>query len=132
MNWQQDMRARLFRERNPEAFGILTETNPPVLAKLPIGLTQEEAGRIMSRALTVGEDEFKQANDLTQLGRTDEAMTAFERLHKDYPDTWIDRQAQVRLAKLEPNASQRDPADLGLAANYPDDGGIGNDPDVLL
>ena len=132
LNWQHDMRARLFRERNPEAFGILTETNPPVLAKLPIGLTQEEAGRIMSRALTVGEDEFKQANDLTKLGRTAEAMTAFERLHKDYPDTWIDRQAQVRLAKLEPNASKRDPEDLGLAAHYPDDAGIGNDPDVLF
>ena len=26
MNWQRDMRARLFRERNPEAFQILTDT----------------------------------------------------------------------------------------------------------
>ena len=99
LNWQRDMRARLFRERNPEAFRILTDTNPPVLAKVPISLTQQEAGRIMSRTLTVGEDEFKQANDLLQLGRTDEAMTAFERLRKDYPDTWIDRQAQERLAE---------------------------------
>ena len=74
LNWQRDMRARLFRERNPEAFRILTDTNPPVLAKVPISLTQQEAGRIMSRALTVGEDEFKQANDLLQLGRTDEAI----------------------------------------------------------
>jgi predicted amidohydrolase len=80
LNCQHDMRARLFRERNPEAFRFLTDTNPPVLAKIPISLTQEEAGRIMNRALTVGEDEFKQANDLIQLGRTDEAMTAFERL----------------------------------------------------
>ncbi len=100
LNWQRDMRARLFRERNPEVFRILTDTNPPVLAKVPISLTQQEAGRIMSRALTVGEDEFQQANDLIRFGRTDEAMTAFERLLKEYPDTWIDRQAQKRLAEL--------------------------------
>src|SRR3954467_11897886 len=29
MNWQRDMRARLFRERNPSAFQILTVSNPP-------------------------------------------------------------------------------------------------------
>lgn len=46
LNWQRDMRARLFRERNPEAFHLLTDTNPPVLAKVPIDLTQQEAGRI--------------------------------------------------------------------------------------
>ena len=28
LNWQRDMRARLFRERNPEAFRILTDTQP--------------------------------------------------------------------------------------------------------
>ena len=132
LNWQHDMRARLFRERNPEAFRILTDTNPPVLAKVPISLTQEEAGRIMNRALTVGEDEFKQANDLIQLGRTDQAMTAFERLRKEYTDTWIDRQAQERLAKLQPIASERNVSAPDLAAQYPGDAGIGNDPDVLF
>src|ERR1043165_4861177 len=62
MNWQGDMRARLFRERNPEAFHILTDTKAPVLEKLPIDLTSEQAGRVMARALTVGEDDFRQAN----------------------------------------------------------------------
>src|SRR5258705_1978964 len=60
LNWQRDMRARLFRERNPEAFHILTDTNPPVLRKVAINHTQQEAGRIMVRALTTGEEEFKQ------------------------------------------------------------------------
>ena len=100
LNWQRDMRARLFRERNAEAFGILTDTNPPVLAKVPIDLTSQEAGRIMARTLTVGEEEFKEANALIGRGKTDEAIAAFERLRKEYPATWIDRRSQERLATL--------------------------------
>src|SRR5262249_59283222 len=34
-NTQQDVRGRLFRERVPEAYGILADPNPPVLAKVP-------------------------------------------------------------------------------------------------
>ena len=105
LNWQRDMRARLFRERNPEAFHILTDTNPPVLAKVPIDLTSQEAGRIMARALTVGEDEFRQANGLLGRGETNEAIAAFEQLRKKYPATWIDRESKVRLAKLQPATS---------------------------
>src|SRR4051812_35133404 len=101
LNWQRDMRARLFRERNPEAFRILTDPHPPVLDKVPIGLTSQEAGRIMARALTLGEEEFKQANELLQRGRKDEAIMAFERLRKEYPaqsrDCWVQiRRAQSR------------------------------------
>src|SRR4029453_18419723 len=97
LNWQRDMRARLFRERNPEAFRILTDPNPPVLDKVAIDLTSHEAGQIMARALTVGEEEFKQANGLVQLGKTDEAIIAFEPLRKEYPATWIDRRSQHTL-----------------------------------
>lgn len=132
LNWQRDMRARLFRERNPEAFRILTETNPPVLAKVPIGLTSQEAGRIMARALTVGEEEFKQANGLIGSGKTDEAISAFERLRKEYPATWIDRRSQERLAKLQPVALKQESSSSGLAAKYPGDVGLANDPAVLF
>jgi predicted amidohydrolase len=104
LNWQRDMRARLFRERNPEVFRILTDTNPPVLAKVPIDLTSQEAGRIMARALTVGEEEFKQANGLIGSGKTDEAISAFQRLRKEYPATWIARRSEERLARLQPAA----------------------------
>lgn len=132
LNWQRDMRARLFRERNPGAFRILTDTNPPVLAKVPIGVTQQEAGQIMARALTVGEDEFKRANALVGSGRTNEAMAAFERLRQEYPATWIDRRSQERLAKLQPVAVKPDVSASGLAARYPGDAGIANDPEVLF
>src|SRR5438093_1998037 len=108
LNWQRDMRARLFRERNPEAFGILTDPHPPVLDKVRIDLTQQEAGRIMARALTVGEEEFKQAGELEQRGKTSEAITAFERLRKEYPATWIDRRSEERLAKLQPATPKHD------------------------
>jgi hypothetical protein len=132
LNRQRDMRARLFRERNPEAFRILTDTNPPVLDKVPIDLTQQEAGRIMARALTVGEEEFKQANGLIGSGKTDEAISAFERLRKEYPATWIDRRSEERLAKLQPATPKRDTSPSGLAASYPGDAGIASDPDVLF
>ena len=99
-NMQSDMRARLFRERNPAAFRILTETNPPVLTKVPIDLTQEEAIRIGARALTVGEEEFKQASALQRAGKTNEAVAAFEKLRVEYRGSWIDRVAQERLEKL--------------------------------
>ncbi|HTL17165.1 MAG TPA: nitrilase-related carbon-nitrogen hydrolase [Patescibacteria group bacterium] len=107
MNWQRDMRARLFRERKPEAFQILTDTRPPVLDKVPIDLTSQEAGRVMARTLTVGEDEFKQANALIGRGQTDEAIAAFERLRKDYPATWIDRRSEERLANLNARADDK-------------------------
>ena len=134
LNWQTDMRARLFRERNPEAFGILTEQHTPVLDKVPIGLTQREAADIMARALTIGDDEFKQANGLIRDGQTDKAIEAFERLRKEYPATWIDRRSQERLAKLQPAAATA-PGNAsagGLAAKYRGDAGIEKDPDVLF
>ncbi|HZO86487.1 MAG TPA: nitrilase-related carbon-nitrogen hydrolase [Verrucomicrobiae bacterium] len=131
LNWQRDMRARLFRERNPEAFRILTDSHPPVLDKVPIGLTQQEAGRIMARALTVGEDEFKGANQRLQRGDTNEAIAAFENLRKEYPHTWIARRSQERLARLQPPATVKT-ANAGIAAKYPGDAGIEKDPDVLF
>jgi hypothetical protein len=149
------MRARLFRERNPEAFHILTDANPPVLAKVPIALTQQETGRIMARALTVGEEEFKRASGLIGSGQTAEAISALERLRQEYRDTWIDRHAQEQLARLntpDPVAERR--PDLGhaesasnsgdaatgagrgeargIAAKYSGDAGIANDPDVFF
>ena len=55
----------------------------------------------MSRMLTVGEEEFKQASALERAGKTNEAIRAFDRLRKEYPGTWIDRRAQERLATLQ-------------------------------
>ncbi|MSU35833.1 MAG: hypothetical protein EXS36_12170 [Pedosphaera sp.] len=126
------MRARLFRERNPEAFRILIETNPPVLEKVPITLTSQEYGRIMACALTIGEEEFERANRLEQLGNITEAITAFEHLCKEYPATWIDRVSRERLAKLRPGTSSQTVSESGFAAEYPGDTGLAKDSAVLF
>ena len=99
-NHQKDMRARLFRERNPAAYGILTDPNPPVLKKIPSTTTREDAARIADKASTVGEDEFKAADSLARAGKIMEAIAAFEKLRTEYPGTWIDRVANERLRML--------------------------------
>lgn len=134
MNHQRDMRARLFRERNPAAFGILTDPHPPALARLPATITEQEAVRMAQRVLTVGEEEFKAAAALANQGKTEEAVAAFTRLRREYRDSWIDRVAAERLARLQPQArpqsQNRDGA--GLAAKYPGDVGIEKDPKVIF
>ena len=109
MNHQRDMRARLFRERNTAAFGILTDPNPPVLKKVPIDITQQEAGRIAARVLTLGEEEFRQAETLAREGKTTEAITAFDRLRSEYRGSWIDRVAAERLRTLRHPKDQETP-----------------------
>jgi predicted amidohydrolase len=102
LNSQADMRARLFRERNPDAYRILTDPNPPVLKKIPPTITVEDAVRIGSGTLTIGEERFNQAEALARGGKTGEAIAVFEELRADFPNTWIDRSALARLAKLRP------------------------------
>jgi predicted amidohydrolase len=161
LNWQHDMRARLFRERNPAAFGILTDSAPAVLNKVPIGLSSEEAYRIAGRVLTVGEEEFGKASALVRAGKVDEAIDAFVELSKRYPDSWIDREAKQRVLALrrqsptdnaEPKADQNKsppaaegdaftnnlvaqstlPRGPGLAARFRADSGIASHPAVIF
>ncbi len=100
MNHQLDMRARLFRERNPAAFGILVDPHPPALERHRIDLTSEEAGRIAAGVLTVGQEEFERAEALARSGKTQEAIGAYEHLRTEYPSSWIDRVAAERLRRL--------------------------------
>ena len=108
MNWQADMRARLFRERSPAAFGILTDPNPPALKKVPAPMAAEDAVRIASDTLTIGEERFRDADALLRQGRTEEAFRAFERLCAEFPRTWIDRVSQERLAGIRGNAQLKE------------------------
>jgi predicted amidohydrolase len=101
-NTQADMRGRLFRERVPEAYGILTERKPPVLAKVPSNVTPEEAVRIAATVLTTGEERFREAEALARAGRTGEAIRLFERLCEECRTSWIDRAARGRLRALRP------------------------------
>ena len=100
LNSQADMRARLFRERNPAAYGVLTSPDPPVLKKIPATVTVEDAVRIGDGTLTIGEERFAQAEELRRAGKTAEAARAFERLRQDFPHTWIDRAAGDRLREI--------------------------------
>ena len=100
MNHQQDMRARLFRERNPGAFGMLTQPNPPILDKVPLEISRQEAGRIAAEVLTIGEEEFRQAESLVRAGKTTEAIDAYAALRSKYRGSWIDRVAAERLKTL--------------------------------
>jgi predicted amidohydrolase len=100
VNSQKDMRARLFRERNPAAYGLLTDPRPPVLQKLPETISVDEAVRIGAKTLTVGNERFQEAEALFKAGRTAEARQAFEKLCAEFPHTWVDRSARARLAKM--------------------------------
>jgi predicted amidohydrolase len=129
MNFQHDMRARLFRERNPEAFGILTDPNPPALKKVPIDLTPEESSRIASKALSTGEEDFKKASSL----KGAEAIAAYKAMQKEYRGSWIDRVSAERIAKLEAeNPTLSAAGQKGIAAKYRNDVGIENDSRVLF
>jgi predicted amidohydrolase len=100
-NSQSDMRARLFRERTPAAYGILTDPSPPALRKIPEEITSQEAIRIAEGAMTAGGERFSEAEALLRAGKTEQAVQAFERLQADYPRTWIDRAARAQLDKLK-------------------------------
>ena len=100
MNHQRDMRARLFRERSPEAYGILTRPDPPGLTRVPETMSIDRAVEVSRATLTVGEGRFKAAATLQREGRTDEAIRAYERLIEEFPKTWIDRVSRKRLADL--------------------------------
>jgi predicted amidohydrolase len=97
MNQQVDMRARLFRERSPAAFSLLTDPEPPVLRKVPEVTTVDEAVRISRGALTVGEERFGQAS---RMKNKEEAIRAYEALIADYPKSWIDRVSRQRIEDL--------------------------------
>lgn len=97
LNAQKDMRARLFRERNPAAYGVLTDPNPPVLKKIPATISVEDAVRIGSATLTTGEERFAEAEALLRSGKSAEAARAFMRLRDEFPGTWIEREAKKRL-----------------------------------
>ena len=106
LNSQVDMRARLFRERNPAAYGLLTDPNPPALRKIPPTITVDEAVQLWGKLLTTGQERFQQAEDLLESGKTGEAIQAFKQLRDEFPRTWIDRSARKHLTELqsqEPN-----------------------------
>jgi predicted amidohydrolase len=102
-NAQEDMRTRLFRERRPSTYGLLTDPHPPVLDHLPPyahGPAIDIANRF-GRAFTVGHVHWDAAEDRLRSGDIAGAIQAYRALRAEYPGTWFDRMAGARLAELE-------------------------------
>jgi hypothetical protein len=72
-------------------------------------MTPEEAGRIAARVLTVGEEEFREAEALARTDKTSEAITAFGRLRSEYQGSWIDRVAAERIQTLRESKKKDQP-----------------------
>lgn len=99
-NMQRDMRARLFRERNPAAYQVLTNPNPPVFDKIPPTMTVSEGVRIFRGSLTTGAERLHQAEALLEDGKIKEAAQVYEALCDEFPASWIDRTATQRLESI--------------------------------
>jgi TolA-binding protein len=105
-NRQDDMRARLFRERRPAAYKVLTDPEPPGVRILPemIPGPPLEIARMVNRATTVGHVEYEAAEEHLKAGRTAEAAAAFEALIRDYPATWFESAARRGLEAIRSGA----------------------------
>ena len=101
-NWQEDMRSRLFRERRPEAYGVVTDPHPPALDRLPDHAPgpASQIAEIFGRAITIGHVHHREAEAYAERGEIDKAIAAFEALKAGYPRTYFDRVATERLAEL--------------------------------
>jgi len=97
-----DFRARLFRERVPGAYSILTDEHPPILDKtrdvyVP---SPEEAARLCAEGLTTGADAFYEAERWRSEGKIEEARQRFEELSEHFGTIWIGRVSRDRLKNL--------------------------------
>lgn len=97
-----DFRARLFRERNPKAYGILVDPEPPALTRLKDVYvpTIKEASRLMNEALTTGSDAYAEADKLLAEGNVEEARLRFEELEKHFGTIWVGRSAGRKLKEI--------------------------------
>lgn len=98
-----DYRARLFRERTPEAYGILQEKDPPALDRLkdiPVP-TVAEAAALFAEGITTGADAFYEAEGWLVEGKIEAARLRFEALSRQFGTLWIGRGARARLARIE-------------------------------
>lgn len=107
-DFRTDMRARLFRERWPLAFGILTDPDPPVLKKVPDSIQPADAARIAGEATTFGAARLRRAETLLRRGRVEEALRIFRKLQALYPGTWVERVSRERVEQLSSSLPSRE------------------------
>jgi len=98
-----DYRARLFRERNTKAYGILLDENPPILNKLKDVYvpTRAEAIALSAEVGTTGAAEYNEAERLLRAGKVAEAKERFEKMAEHFGTTWIGRAARNQLKKID-------------------------------
>jgi predicted amidohydrolase len=98
----EDFRARLFAERVPSAYAILTDERPPIRERLrhihvPAG---EAASALGAEALTTGADAFYEAERWVAEGKVEAAVARYQALVERFGTIWIGRVAAERLADL--------------------------------
>ena len=97
-----DFRARLFRERNPAAYGILVDPSPPALEYLADVEVDDVAmlGDRFAAALTTGAEAFEEGEAWLNTGDKDRARTRFEELSEQFGTVWIGRAARKQLTSM--------------------------------
>jgi predicted amidohydrolase len=97
-----DFRARLFRERNPAAYSVLTQDDPPALARLsdvPLPTTQE-AGELFAEGITTGTERFYEAERMKKEGDEAGARRIYEELVARFGTLWMGRVSRERLDEM--------------------------------
>lgn len=99
----KDFRARLFRERNPAAYRILTDENPPALERLrdvevP---TEAEAAALFAEGITTGTERFYEAERLQKAGQIEAARAIFVDLGERFGTLWMGTVSRQRLTALD-------------------------------
>ncbi len=97
-----DFRARLFRERNPAAYRVLTDENPPALARLRhVAVpTEAEASAMFAEGITTGSERFYEAERLQAAGDIEAARSIYQDLGARLGTLWMGTAARQRLAQL--------------------------------
>ena len=99
----QDFRARLFRERNPAAYRILTDDHPPALDRLkdvPVP-SAAEASALFAEGITTGTERFYEAERLHKEGQIDAAREIFADFGERFGTLWMGTAARQRLVAID-------------------------------
>ncbi len=97
----EDIRARIFRERQTNVYDVLTDPSPPALSKFadrPLP-APEDAVRIAALARSTVAYEYEDAKALFESGRIDEAVARFTEICRKVPRTHLDLWSREYLKK---------------------------------
>ena len=96
-----DVRARLFRERVPAAYGRLVEGSPAFVSQLPPLPDIKQLCETARLAIAEGDAAFRRAELMIKKGQVDDARLLLRELRDRFPTTWIHEAARRKLDELE-------------------------------